>query len=290
MPVAAKIILSQAPGGARPAGYDVADGVVGNLVTVTNQNNALVKSWVLSTIDVPAGPDADSLSALPTGILASGSGPPISATFTPDKFGAVLIRLDIEGTDGSTARDEAVFGCPNELGFFSPGFTQAVETSRFSGQGRGWAWNEDRIAAAARNARNKTAHLKQEHVLVGSLRETDQTGFVIVGGRRIDPSLFASGGGAIVRTMTFRAEAYATPGMTAQVRLFNYTDGVAVASSVLSTSSTTPAQLTVTLATPADLPNALKLYEVQLRISAGTPAQSDRAFLLHAHLDITLDG
>jgi hypothetical protein len=289
VPVAAKLIFSQAPGGTRPAGYDVADGAVGNLVTVTNANNADVKEWTLTMVDVPSGPDTDSQSALVTGAFASGSSPVVTGTFSPDKFGAFLVRLDLVGNDGSKASDSGVFGCPNELGFFSPGFSQSVETSRFNNQGRGWAYNEERIAAAARAARNKTAHLKQDHVFVGSIVETDQVGFVIVGGRRVNPANYATGVGSVVRTMTFRCEMYATPGMTAQVRLFNFTDGVAVASSVLSTSSNTPAALSAVLATPADLPNALKMYEAQLRISAGTPGPTDRAFLLNAYLDITLD-
>lgn len=284
------MIFSQAPGGTRPAGFDVADGAVGNPVTVTNADDTDVASWTLNLFAVPRGPEADSTSALLPAVIASGAAPPIVAAFTPDCFGAFMLNLTITGTDGSIVNDYASFQVPNERGWSKPGFKQAVGSSKFGGQLLGWTYNTDKIQRDARVAALKSNKLKQEHAFVDGIQQTDQTSFVVVGGRRFNPADFAAVSAGISRVITFRAEAFATPGMTAQVRLFNFTDGVQVASTVLSTASNTPAALTAVLTVPTDLPNANKLYEAQLRISAGIPTPTDRAFLLYAGLDVSLEG
>jgi hypothetical protein len=132
------------------------------------------------------------------------------------------------------------------------------------------------------------ANPRQDLALVAAQKETDQTGWVVIGARQFDPSQFDFEG--LTATFTFGAILCATSGMTAQVRLYNVTDGTVVESSVLSTTALVSTALSVELEVPGDLPNSLKLYEAQLRISAGTPVPSDRAICLYAGLEALLSG
>ena len=285
------MIFTQAPGGTRPAGEDVDDGAVGAPVTITNANNTGIASWVLSRVDVPDGPEADSNSALLVAAFASGNTPSVSGVFTPDCFGAFLIKLEVTGTDGSVAVDYGTFGCPNELGWFKPAFRADVESSKYGGQLRGWAGgNTDAIQAATRKAALKTATLQQPAPMVVGLRETAQSSFEVVGACSFNPSTIPTGSAGITRTIAFRALIFATVGMTPQIRVFNFTDGVQVAATVLSSAVTpnVPTWVTATLTVPTDLPNAEKTYEAQLRISAGVPGPTDRAFVLFAGFNVQL--
>ena len=148
MVATAKMIFTQAPGGARTAGHAVDDGAVGNAVTVTNEDDTDVQSWSLELFDVPTGPEADCTSALTPAVFASGTAPPVTGSFTPDKFDGYAVRLTVNGT----IVDEAVFGCPNELGWFKPPWHSTDDNSEYNGQTRGWAYLQNKIHAAVRAA------------------------------------------------------------------------------------------------------------------------------------------
>ncbi len=174
-------------------------------------------------------------------------------------------------------RDQAGAAIPN-LFPLPAAFEAKEESNGISGQGeagRGYAPLFDPIRAAVRE-------LRTEPVVVDLLcgrQTTPLTGFDIVGSKVFDRSKYPS-----TFSCMFRARIFASAGMTAQVRLFNFTDSIVVTPTLLSSASTTPTVVTASLAVPADIPNASKEYEVQLRISAGAPGPGDAAFILSAQL------
>lgn len=89
-------------------------------------------------------------------------------------------------------------------------------------------------------------------------------GQVIIGAGSFDPSLVPSVGRAILWVVVI-----ATSDITAaaEIELFNVTDGGVVAASQLTSALLSADEQSVTLAVPADLPDALKDYEVRLNIN-----------------------
>lgn len=114
------------------------------------------------------------------------------------------------------------------------------------------------------------------------------TTFVGVGTVIFDPTAIFAGDVNIARTVMLELLAEATAGVTAEIRLFNVTDGSPVAGTTLSTSANAPTELSHALVIGTDIPNAKKIYEIQLRISApGSPGVNDRAILKFASLQVT---
>jgi len=85
-------------------------------------------------------------------------------------------------------------------------------------------------------------------------------------------------------TYTFENIVEASSSQTAEIRLYNLTDGSVVSGSTLSTSSNTPAYISVNI-TPA---SGSKIYEVQLRITNGSPSNTDGAICKSSRLKIKL--
>ncbi len=111
--------------------------------------------------------------------------------------------------------------------------------------------------------------------------------FTAIGGDNFDPSTIPDPGAPMfpTRKITFVARLYtSSASIGAQIRLFNVTDGTAVASTVLTSTSVIPENQSVVLAVPADLPNSEKSYEVQLRNTSGS---STTAFCQKAEFIIT---
>jgi hypothetical protein len=122
---------------------------------------------------------------------------------------------------------------------------------------------------------------------VDSIRETDQVVATAQSVVRFDPSQLIAPGSGIIRTITFEALLWASAGMTAEIELYNLTDGTAVAGTLLTTTGTVPtAVVSGNLAVPAVLPNAARDYEVRLRISAGAPGPLDRALTSGVRLSV----
>ena len=127
----------------------------------------------------------------------------------------------------------------------------------------------------------------QDLCAVAGTQSTDSTTTVSVGSILFDPSLFPLTQGSTSRQIKFSVLAFATTGMTAEVTLYNVTDAVAVTAANLTTTSTTiTGLLTAALVVPTDLPNSSKLYDIQLRISAGTPGPGDAAVVRWAGLKV----
>ena len=127
---------------------------------------------------------------------------------------------------------------------------------------------------------------REVYQAVSGNHDVDATTFTGVGSVYLDPSdLPAAGKAGVARTIIFEALIWATAGMTAEVRLWNLDTGTEVTGTVMDTTATDPTRkVSGTLAVPATIPNAGQRYEVQTRISAGTPGPSDRAFCSMAKL------
>ena len=143
-------------------------------------------------------------------------------------------------------------------------------------EARGYATIFDDVV---RNSRH-LAHC----IIVAGQKETDAMGYVVIGAREFDPANFAQLNGVIA----FKGVLAATPGMTAQVLLWNKSDSVAVPGAAFATTANVPTPFAITLAVPANLPNSSKMYEVHLRISAGVPGPDDRAMCFYAAIEVAL--
>jgi hypothetical protein len=110
--------------------------------------------------------------------------------------------------------------------------------------------------------------------------ETNLGGYTVVGGDEFDPSILPSSN----RTIEFVARLLTTNAANdGYVRLYNVTDGAAIAGTELTTNSLSADRLSVILSVPVDLPNAEKTYEVQLRIS---PADGNLVRCLKSEIKI----
>jgi len=113
--------------------------------------------------------------------------------------------------------------------------------------------------------------------IVTGLQATSQIVYTRIGNIRLDPSKFPAN-----TQITFQAIVEATTGKTAQIQLYNLTDGGPVAGSVLSSSSTTPAVVSATVT----LPGSSKDYEVQLLMTTAG-STSDHVDCTSAKLILT---
>ena len=114
---------------------------------------------------------------------------------------------------------------------------------------------------------------------VSGLQSVDSSSYQSIGNFIFDPSALYDGNDNITRTVTFRGLIYGSTGVTASVRLYNLTDGGAVTGTELTSSDSSPDEVTASLVVGVALPNSSKLYEVQLKISAPlSPSPGDFAF------------
>lgn len=102
--------------------------------------------------------------------------------------------------------------------------------------------------------------------------------FTSKGTRTFDPSALFAGNSKITRTLQFKALVQVTPGVTMQIRIYNNTDGSAVAASILSSSSPSLTEVSTTLIVGTDVPNSNKIYDVEMKIlTPSSPATTDQA-------------
>lgn len=117
----------------------------------------------------------------------------------------------------------------------------------------------------------------QDFLIVSGVQDTSEDTFTRAGTLRLNPALYPSSAVA-----TFEAHFDTTDaGNDAEVRLFNTTDVVVVASSTFSTSLTTTDVQSATVT----LPGSQKDYEVQVRLTVADPAE--RATVTHARITLT---
>lgn len=111
-------------------------------------------------------------------------------------------------------------------------------------------------------------------VAIAGLASASTSSFTVVGRFQLDASAFPPG-----TSFAFQAILEATPGQTAELRLYNVTDAGAISGSTLSTSNATPTLVSVSVSLPA----GSKMYEAQLRLSSA-PAAADRATCTRAEI------
>lgn len=217
------------------------------------------------------------------------------AAFTPDIGGTYLFTLQkAGGGDPSNTqsrlirvtKDAAGVDIPNLLLTPAPG-ERRVHSTGISGQGpspgRGYAPVVEDIRDATLYAKRRVPSW-QEFILVGSARETVETGPVVIGGRSLSPALLLGPEG-VTRTVRFRGVLQVTSGMTAQLRLRN--PAGTVIKTLTSTSFAVPQEQTATLS-GGEIAALSGIYTVDLCISAGTPAANDRAICFSAAVDVAL--
>jgi len=284
MPIAVAIKFTQ--GLTDPDPGKVILATVGVPVVCTNDDDAGVTGWSWSAKDVPQGTNSGEDSVISANTVLSTSD---SLSITPDVPGAY--RIQLQATDGSDVVTEVnTILVADEFGVIKPGFQSvANELDQGLARNRGWAQLRETIDSLVRKLAQISISRRETFYGVAGSQGTNFTGFTKIGEIAFDPSVMpAAGVAGVTRTIKFEAVVSVTQGFTAQVRLWNATDGLAVTDSVMTTTSESP-ELKVSddLTVPVDLPNAEKLYEVQLRISAGgAPGVSDRALCESAVLKV----
>lgn len=125
-----------------------------------------------------------------------------------------------------------------------------------------------------------STELNLDYSIVNGTQQINVTTFTVIGAIIFDPSIVTQTG---ISSVKLDMVAWATSGVTAEIRLYNITDGAPVAGTTLTTSTNSPTELSVTLLVGTAIPNSSKIYEVQLRISIpSSPGVNDRALCTFA--------
>lgn len=250
----------------------------------------------LLDVGAGAGPWSWLLAGAEAGSAATITAPSANpAAFTPDVPGSYLFTLQkAGGGDPSNTmsrvirvtKDAAGLDVPNLVLLPAPG-ERRIHSTGIAGQGpapgRGYAPILEALRDAARFAMRRVPSW-QEFILVGSARETVETGPVVIGGRSLVAAQLLAPEG-VTRTVRFRAVLQVTPGMTAQVRLRNAAG--TVVKTLTSTSSAVPEEKTATLS-GGEVAALGSIHTVDLCISAGTPGVGDRAICFFSAVDVAL--
>jgi hypothetical protein len=238
-------------------GQSVIGFVANTLVSMTDVNGG-ASSWAWEIVNWP-GP----LSSPPalTGAATQ------TATCTPTLDGVYVVKLTrTDGVDGTTV-DVQFFGVVDDEGHILPsagmsGRMTNVGATPLLAQAAGWMGRADASTNVFLDAYlrfMKTAlRTLLFYPMVAGTQSNGTNVWRRIGSFPLDASKFPSG-----MDIKFRAVLEVATGKTAEVRLYNTTDGGAVAGSTLSSTSLEPDVQEATIT----LPSASKLYEVQLRMT-----------------------
>ena len=255
-------------------------------------------SQLVELLDVGVGVPVSSLWTLddkPAGSAATMLNPTTStASFTPDVVGTYKVTLTRDGSvTGANVKTLVIRVTRSNVGaaltniYPLPAFRERAEHSDgIAGQGtagRGYSPLFDSITTTVA----LSAIRRDLYYGVAGVQEVDSNVSTGVGCIILDPSILPGDAGGITRTIVFETVISATVGMTAEVRLWNITDGALVTGTTMTTALNNPTEATsATLVVPTQLPNGKRIYEVQLRISAGTPVPGNRAICSMARLSV----
>ena len=262
-------------------------GVTGLAVTAANDDDTGVIGWRWILTDVPQGENVGEDSALPAGTVLSVAA---GASFIPDVPGTYQLELRVTEDGLTFVTSINSFLVPDEFGVIKPGH---LARQAYLDLGmlldRGWTQIMERLFSFVRRLGLIGYRRTEIYSGVSGVQDTNAAIFVTVGSFSFDPSVLpAAGVAGVTRTVIFEAMIWATAGMTVEIQLWNTTDAAIVAGTILSSILNTPELVkSVNLAVPAVIPNAERMYEVQIRISAGVPLPVDRALCGMARLNVS---
>lgn len=186
------------------------------------------------------------------------------ASFTPTQDGMYVVQLNRTDIGGESTDTQAILILDSEGHALPSAKVDGLINSSDEAVSASWVGRADAGTDTLFDAYLRWLKLAlksvQALILVSGRQARDTTVFSGVGAIRIDTSNFPPS-----LTTTFEVVLEASPGFTAEVRLYNLTDGATVPGSTLSTTSTSPVVLTGTLT----MPSGQKDYEVQLRVTTG---------------------
>lgn len=244
------------------------------VVTMTDKGGSGATSYLWEILNWPAP-----LSAAPT-ITNSTSQ---VATVTPVTPGVYVVRLTRVDVDNGTTTDIQFFGVADDEGHHLPvagmsGNMTNVGASPTLAQAAGWMGRADASTNVLLDAYLRwlktAAKNVQSFPLVAGKQVALSNSWRVVGSLQFDPSAYPS-----YSTAAFQVALSVTSGQTAEVRLYNVTDGGVVSSST----QTSTSQTTEVKSATVTLPSAEKLYEVHLRL-ASPNGGSDEAVCSEARL------
>jgi hypothetical protein len=246
----------------------------GAVVTMTDDDGAGATSYNWEIVNWPAP-----LSSPP---VITNSTTQV-ATCTPVQDGVYIVKLT--RVDGAiTTTDVKFFGVADADGLHLPvagmtGNMANVGATPLLAKAAGWMGRADAstnnlldaylrwVKAASKNA--------QAFSLVSGSQTHNLDTFKRIGTLQIDPTKYPS-----YVTARFQAIIEATGTKTAEIRLYNFTDGGVVAGSTLTAPASDPTVVEATVT----LPSALKEYEVQLRMTTVDLINTDSVTCTNARI------
>ena len=237
----------------------------GAVVTMTDDGGAGATSYAWSIINWPAP-----LSSPPT--ITNGSSQ--VATVTPTQDGVYLVQLT-RVESGVTTVDTRFFGILDTDGFQLPvagmtGNISNVGASPTLAKAAGWMGRADASTNTLLDAylrwTKKAAKNAQAFPVVSGAQSHNLATFRRIGTLQIDPTKYPGYAQA-----KFQAIIEASGSKTAEIQLYNTTDGGIVSGSVLDVTSNSPTLVDATVT----LPSSLKAYEAQLRMTTVSSPNTD---------------
>jgi PKD repeat protein len=255
-------------------GQSVLGFVSSTLITMTDEGGAGATSYAWEILNWPAP-----LSSAP--VITNSTSQ--VATVTPTTAGVYIVKLTRTDVNSGTTTDTQFIGVADDEGHHLPvagmsGNMTNVGASPTLAQAAGWMGREDASTNVLLDAYLRwlktAAKNVQSFPLVSGKQVALSDSWRVVGSLQLDPSGYPS-----YATAAFQVALSVTSGQTAEVRLYNVTDGGVVSSSTQTSTSTTTEVKSATVT----LPSAEKLYEVHLRL-ANPNGGSDEAVCSEARL------
>jgi hypothetical protein len=231
--------------------------VIGDPVTMTDDGGPGATSYLWEILNWPA-----SLASAP--VITNETSQ--IATVTPSMDGTFLVKLTrVDG--GITTTDMRFFSVADADGLSLPtagitGRMANIGATPLLAQAAGWMGRADAGTNVMLDAYLRwvkdAAKNSQTFPIVSGSQTWNLNTFLRIGTLSLDPTKYPG-----FTTAKFQAIIEATGTKTAEIQLYNSTDGGIVAGSVLSAPATAPTLVEATVT----LPSALKTYEVHLRMT-----------------------
>lgn len=256
-------------------------GAIGAEVTVSAVDYGSAKTFKFRLVDAPIA------STIVPAVVQDGA--LTSYKFTPDVSGGYLFELVATDDSGRQAVTYLCFGIKETNGKFIPPFSAKAAAVNFGGQTRGWSRYAEEWFG------------RNEDVIFAIGEQSTLTTFARVGGaRKLDMSRYPARVGGLYRKVRFVAtleNALHNVAYNAEVRLWDLTNGVLVASSTLDntgavdrgvSTEVSSAALTVGSASGNIRSDAATMYVAEFRGVGAIPA-GERVVLGTARIEVTYE-